>query len=136
MYRAPTKENSERSRGQPQKTRVGHVAAGFEFSEFSGQSLVHVGAGVCGNGEAHQLNRVTLQRARPQASRKISMAAASAAKAGQLRAMFGARAKTARVKKIAVAAKTRSQSSQVLPDGTAGWPLMLVASLPERPACT
>jgi|SRR5580704_4213967 hypothetical protein len=54
-----------------------------------------------------QLKRVTRQRASPQASRKISMAAASAIKAGQLRDMLGARARTASVMKIVVAAMTR-----------------------------
>ena len=47
MYRAPTKENPERNRAQPQKTRAGHVAAGFDVTEFSVRA-----AGVCGDGEA------------------------------------------------------------------------------------
>ena len=56
---------------------------------------------------AHQLKRVIFQRATAQPSRKISMAAASASRAGQFRPRSGARARTASVMKIAVAVITR-----------------------------
>src|SRR5271170_4512614 len=73
------------------------------------------GAG-CATDSVHQLKRVTRQRARPQASRKMNMADASARRASQFNAMLGARARTARVTKTDVAAITRSQSSQLLLD--------------------
>ena len=56
---------------------------------------------------ARQLNRVVFQRARPQAIRKPSIAMVNATRAGQLRDMFGARARRASVMKIVVAAITR-----------------------------
>src|SRR5271169_6042216 len=91
---------------------------------------------VAGPWRPNQLKRVVFQRAMPHVNRKTSMAAASAAKAGQLSAIFGARARTASVTKIVVAAMTRSQSSHVLVDFVLVRPFGLPASFPERAAWT
>ena len=70
--------------------------------------LVYIGAADSGMGDVcRQLKWVVRQRVRPQATRKINMATVSAIRAGQFRDMLGARAETASVMKIVVAASTR-----------------------------